>query len=472
MKFVGEKTAMENRGLREKKRCSLWKQFSWLLSLALMCVGLQAQSPPTTTVSDTVFRADGTPAAGTLLISWPAFTTASGTAIAGGTKSVTLGAGGALSVALVPNAGATPATTVYTVVYQLSDGTVKTEFWVVPTSSPATVAAIRTTLGSGGAATSLASKQYVDTSVSSKASDATVVHKSGSETITGVKQFSTAPSVPAPVGSNDAVNKAYVDTALAGVGSGSFVSKSGDVMSGPLQLSADPTAANQAANRHYVDAGLAGKADLTSGVVPPAELGSGTTSSSTCLKGNSTWGACGTSSDAISIQSVPVDTVSPSDNQVITYDATSGKYKPKAGGGVTAGMQAIKYAVDFSWSQSTTADLSTPGAKTVTLPSCPAGVKASEAQYYVYVSGTGTFEAVQVTGGTCSGNGSSGTLQFTTLNAHPAGYTISSASGGLQEALDRGSIRSNKSDRNFPGRCSDCASRRIQSVRPCLHSFF
>lgn len=434
MRFVGE-TAMENRGLREKNRCSLWKQFSWLMSLAALCVGLQAQSPPTTTVSDTVFRADGTPAAGTLLISWPAFTTASGTAIAGGTKSVTLGAGGALSVALVPNAGATPATTVYTVVYQLTDGTVKTEFWVVPTSSPATVAAIRTALGSGGAATSLASKQYVDTSVSSKATDAAVVHKSGSETITGVKQFSAAPSVPAPVGSNDAVNKAYVDTALAGVGSGSFVSKSGDAMSGPLQLSADPTAANQAANRHYVDTGLAGKADLTSGVVPPAELGSGTTSGSTCLKGNSTWGACGTSSDAISIQSVPVDTVAPSDNQVITYDATSGKYKPKAGGGVTAGMQAVKYAVDFSWSQSPTADLSTPGAKTVTLAVCPAGVKAAEPQYYVYIAGTGTFEAVQVTGGTCSGNGSSGTLQFTTLNAHPAGYTISSASGGLQEAL-------------------------------------
>ena len=30
----------------------------------------------TTRVSDTVYRADGTPASGTLLISWPAFTTA------------------------------------------------------------------------------------------------------------------------------------------------------------------------------------------------------------------------------------------------------------------------------------------------------------------------------------------------------------------------------------------------------------
>src|SRR5205823_9620093 len=47
----------------------------------LLCVlaGLvsQAQSPATTTISDTVYRADGTPAAGTLLISWPTFSTAS-----------------------------------------------------------------------------------------------------------------------------------------------------------------------------------------------------------------------------------------------------------------------------------------------------------------------------------------------------------------------------------------------------------
>src|SRR5437667_12858129 len=119
----------------------------------LLCVlaGLvsQAQSPVTTTISDTVYRADGTPAAGTLLISWPTFSTASGQAVASGTKSVTLGTGGSLSVALVPTAGAAPATTFYTVVYQLSDGTVKTEFWSVGTTSPTTVAAVRTTPGSG-----------------------------------------------------------------------------------------------------------------------------------------------------------------------------------------------------------------------------------------------------------------------------------------------------------------------------------
>ena len=97
---------------------------AWRLFLLLLCAAasvLSAQTPPTTTVSDTVYRADGTPAAGTLLISWPAFTTASGQAVAAGTKSATLGAAGALSVALVPTASATPANTVYTVVYQLDD---------------------------------------------------------------------------------------------------------------------------------------------------------------------------------------------------------------------------------------------------------------------------------------------------------------------------------------------------------------
>ena len=68
-----------------------------------------------------MYRADGNPAGGILLIFWPAFTTANGQTVAGGTASATLGTGGALSVALVPHVGATPAATLYTVVYQLND---------------------------------------------------------------------------------------------------------------------------------------------------------------------------------------------------------------------------------------------------------------------------------------------------------------------------------------------------------------
>ena len=147
--------------------------------LAFVMVGLAVswgQGPTTFTISDTVYRADGSLAGGTLLISWPTFSTAAGQAVAAGRKSVTLAPGGVLSVALVPNTGSTPAGTFYTVVYQLDDGTVKTEFWIVTSSSPTTIAAVRTTLGSGNSAVT------------------------GSE------------------------------------GGGPFVSKAGDSMSGPLQL--------------------------------------------------------------------------------------------------------------------------------------------------------------------------------------------------------------------------------------------
>jgi hypothetical protein len=104
----------------------------------------------------------------------------------------------------------------------------------------------------------------------------------------------------------------------------------------------------------------------------------------------------------------------------------------------------LKYSTDFAWAQSPSSDLSTPGAKTVSLPACATGVKGTDLVYtggptvnpfyYVYIAGTGTPEAVLVTGGTCAGNGAAGTLTFTTVNAHAAGYTISSATAGIQEA--------------------------------------
>jgi hypothetical protein len=148
-----------------------------VLALALPVVRTAAQIPTLTTVSDTVYRADGspangtpangtpangtpangtpangtpangTPANGTLLISWPPFTTANASTIAGGSKSVVLGTNGSLTVQLAPNAGATPSGTVYTVTYKLSDGTVKTESWSVDTTSPETIAAVRTLIG-------------------------------------------------------------------------------------------------------------------------------------------------------------------------------------------------------------------------------------------------------------------------------------------------------------------------------------
>jgi hypothetical protein len=106
-------------------RRPMGRLFYWLLAISVMGVGAQAQGPATTTIVDVVYRGDGTRAQGVLLISWPSFTTAAGQAVAGGSSSATLGSGGALSVSLVPNVGASPAATFYSVVYQLDDGAVE-----------------------------------------------------------------------------------------------------------------------------------------------------------------------------------------------------------------------------------------------------------------------------------------------------------------------------------------------------------
>lgn len=273
-----------------------------VLALAMLAWGMQTlpvvaapapqSGPALTTVSDTVYRADGTPARGTLVITWPAFLSASGTPIAAGVNNVTLGTGGQLSTALVPNVGVTPAGMYYTVVYQLNDGTTRTEYWLVPTTSPANLAMVRTTPGSGTAAQPV-SMQYVNTALAGKANDNAVVHLSAAETITGTKTFAAVPNVPAPANSGDVANKGYVDNAVSNVGSGNFVPLAGGAMTGPLTLSASPVAALQAAPKQYVDTGLATKADLVSGRVPASELGTGAANSGVCLFGNATWGACG-----------------------------------------------------------------------------------------------------------------------------------------------------------------------------------
>jgi trimeric autotransporter adhesin len=73
-----------------------WRLFYFLVSICLVLLSVsyaQAQSPATTLVNDIVYRADGTPAGGTVLISWPAFTSADQKPVAAGTMSATIGTG-------------------------------------------------------------------------------------------------------------------------------------------------------------------------------------------------------------------------------------------------------------------------------------------------------------------------------------------------------------------------------------------
>ena len=218
-----------------------------------------AAAPGTTTISDVIYRANGTPAAGTLLVSWPAFTTRDGQAVAAGSMSLAIGPAGAITVLLAPNEGAIPAGTYYKIVLKLDDGTTSTEYWSVPAGSPTTISAIRTAVMPSTQAALVASRQYVDAGLAAKANDGAVVHNSGDETIAGVKQFAAPPMVPAPVLAAQAANRAYVDSVVNTISiQGDYLRRSGDAMTGALTLAGDPTANNHAANRHYVDIQVAG----------------------------------------------------------------------------------------------------------------------------------------------------------------------------------------------------------------------
>lgn len=81
------------------------------------------------------------------------------------------------------------------------------------------------------------------------------------------------------------------------------------------------------------------------------------------------------------------------------------------------------------------------GTQTITLTPCPLGVSGSNTGQYLYVQTTGTPEAVPITAsggaGTCAGDGvASGTVKVTVANSHANGYTIRSATAGIQEAIN------------------------------------
>ncbi|HKR27202.1 MAG TPA: hypothetical protein VJS11_07090 [Acidobacteriaceae bacterium] len=206
---------MQNRSC-EKRAWALARLVTIVLAALLPANGRAQMS--TTTVQGTVYRADGTPASGTLLISWPAFTTAQNQAVAAGTLNATIEANGFVSVNLTPNSGALPAGSYYTATYHLNDGTVNQEYWVVPASGTATVGAVRTKLQ------------------------------------------------PAMVAAQGTLSPSDVQNAIASL-SGSYLPLTGGTMTGALSLTGDPVAATQAATKHYADQLAAQNLPLSGGTL-------------------------------------------------------------------------------------------------------------------------------------------------------------------------------------------------------------
>jgi len=136
--------------------CLLWMALGGLAN---------AQGVSTTTVQGTVYLANGQAGAGTLVVSWPAFTTANGQAVAADSTTVTIATDGFVSVNLAPNLGATPAGLYYTAVFYMSDGSTSTEYWVVPAASQASLGAVQAQVMPAAQAVQTVSKAYVDQSI-------------------------------------------------------------------------------------------------------------------------------------------------------------------------------------------------------------------------------------------------------------------------------------------------------------------
>ena len=193
----------EQRVTAMRRRTQGWWQGMLLLAALPWLTPARCLAVQTTMVKDTVSRADGSPAQGTVLVSWPSFTAADGTTVAAGTTTVTIAPDGTLTLALAPNAGADPQGSYYTAVYHLTDGTVQKEYWVVPQSGTATVSQIRAKVVPAAVAQQTVSRQYVDTSISAAQAN--------------------------------------------------FLPLKGGALTGTLALAGDPTSGLQAATKQYVD---------------------------------------------------------------------------------------------------------------------------------------------------------------------------------------------------------------------------
>jgi hypothetical protein len=121
-------------------------------------------------------------------------------------------------------------------------------------------------------------------------------------------------------------------------------------------------------------------------------------------------------------------------NAIQTALNDAGLTTPSSTPGETPTAPVVNTA-SYSWQQSPANPLKA-GPNTVTMSPCPRGVNGTDAWHYLYISGTGTPEAVLITGGTCTSGAASGTVQFTATFAHPAGYKLESATGGVQEAVN------------------------------------
>ncbi len=122
--------------------------FKWRLLYASLALSARLQAtPPLTTISDTLFNADGTPFSGVVTISWPSFEASDTSNVAAETEQIQVN-GGVLYVQLVPTTNANTAA-IYSIQYANLGVTQFSEAWAVaPSAIPLRVRDVRVPPGS------------------------------------------------------------------------------------------------------------------------------------------------------------------------------------------------------------------------------------------------------------------------------------------------------------------------------------
>ena len=214
--------------------------FIWAM-LLVGAMGAKAAAVNTTLVQDTLYRADGSAAQGTITIRWNAFSTSAGEAVAAGELTAETDANGGISIPLAPNAGATPGGDYYKVVIKLKDGSSSEEAWVVPATASTTLAVIRAKVVPQSVAAQFVSRDYVDGEI---AGLATVASTGNYNDLTNKP---AAPNLAAPgaIGSTTpaAVNATVVTAQSIGYGAvnGQYLVTEGDSLTAGYLLSSAAT---------------------------------------------------------------------------------------------------------------------------------------------------------------------------------------------------------------------------------------
>lgn len=246
---------------RFHKRFAGWKMWRVAgLAFGIIAMSLTSRGQvATTTVQDTVYRADGTFATGIILVTWPAFVSATGKTVAAGSLSAAIGANGQVTLNLAPNVGATPAGSYYTAVYHLDDGTVTKEYWEIPNVASTSVAAIRTLVMPA----SVAVQTVTATEITSMLGQYLPLD-GGS--LTGALQLAGDPQQPTQAATKNYVDDSVVPLSAAIVGAVSSIPKASQTIVQPpgTTLSANTFAGRYYAKQFQTGGGNNGIANLTS----------------------------------------------------------------------------------------------------------------------------------------------------------------------------------------------------------------